>query len=171
MAIDSYSCRCLTVRFNQHLTVLSQHILAFILNPIRVFIYRLATGYICLISLLVSIVVTLPFVVVAFTVLDTDIELTVFLVGAIHITDITATEDVTVIACQFLRRTHCTAVHMHLGLSEDITVRVERTTLTQVVIAAATTEDVAVYVALEEFNTRPAGFIDALQVTDAVIYS
>ena len=169
MAIDCYSCRCLTIRFNQHLAVLSQHILVCILDPIRIFIYRLVTGYICLISLLISIIVALPYVVVAFAILDTDIELTILLVGAIHITDITATEDVTVLTCQLLRRTYCTAVYMHLCLSENVTVGVERTTFTEVVITTTTTEDVAVYLAFEQFYAGFTSLINTFQGTIAVV--
>ena len=169
MTMDGNSRRRLTVRLNQHLTVLSKHILACILNPASIIVFRLRTRNICLMSFLVSIIIALPFVIVAFTVLNTDIELTIFLIGAIHITDITATEDVTILAFQLLRRTYRTSVHLHLCLSEDVTVGIECTTFTEVVIASTTTEDITLYQAFEEFYIRLTCLVDACQGTNAVV--
>ena len=89
-------------------------------------------------------------VVVAFAVFNTDIEFAVILIGTIDITDIAATEDVAVLACQLLGRTDRTAMYIYLCLSEDVTVGVERTALTQVVISSTATKNIAVNIAFKE---------------------
>ena len=118
---------------------------------------------------IIGIIVALIFVVVSIAILDTDIELTILLVGAIYITDITTTEDVTVLACQLFHSTYRTTVHVHLCLSEYVTVRVERAALTEVVISAAATEYVAMYVAFNEFYICLTCLIDTYQGADAVV--
>ncbi len=157
--IDCNVRLCPTVRFNQHLAVLGKHILAIIHNPFGVILVIDIIGwYVRFVSpwgdiffQIISVIITLIFVVVAFTILDADIELTVLFVGTIYITDITATEDVAVLAYQLLRCTYRTTMYIYLCLSEYVTVRVERTALTEVVISAAATEYIAVYVAFKEF--------------------
>ena len=159
----------LTSWLYKHFTVLCQHVLSFVLDPVRIVISRFGTRNICFCSLLISIIVALPFVVVSIAVLDADIELTVFLVGTIYITDITSTEDVTVIACQLLGCTYRTAVYVYLCMSEDVTVGVECTPVTEVVVASTATEYVTVNLALEEFYGGPTSLIDTLQGTVAVV--
>ena len=169
MTIDGDSRLSFCMRLYQHLTVLGQHILALVHYPVFIIVFRLGSGNIGLISLFISIIVALPIAIVAVTVLDADKELTVLFVGAIYITDITATEDVTILACQFLRSSHCTSEDVYLRLSEDITIGVERTAFTQVVVASTTTKDVTVYVAFEKFDCSLTGFIDTLQHAYAVV--
>ena len=124
------------MRLNQHFAVLSQHIFAIVFHPVGIIVSRLGTGNVGVISLLISIIVALPYVIVAFAVLNAYIQFTVFithsiltlaLVCTIHISDITAAEDVAVPQSQLFSSTHRTAKDMYLGLSEDVTVGIERT--------------------------------------------
>ena len=170
--IDVNSRLCPTVRLNQHLAVLSQHILTIIYYPVKVFVSRLRTRDVCLMSFLISIIVALPLSFIALTILDADIEIAfIVFVGTIYITDIATTEDVTILTRQLLRGTYRTTMYMHLCLSEYITVGIERTTVTQVVVASTTTKDIAVYLAVEHINACPTSLVDTLQGTDTVVLS
>ena len=123
-------------------------------------------------SFLISIIVALPLSFIALTILDADIEIAfIVFVGTIYITDIATTEDVTILTRQFLRGTYRTTMYMHLCLSEYITIGIERTTVTQVVIASTTTKDIAVYLAVEHINACPTSLVDTLQGTDTVVLS
>ena len=137
VTIDGNGRLCLTIRFNQHLAVLSQHILTFIYYPVGVVVNRLGAGNVSIGSLFISVIVPLPFVIITFAVLDADIEIAfIVFVGTIHISDITTTKDVTVLTFQLLRCTYRTTMYVYLCLSENITIGVERTTFTKVVIAS-----------------------------------
>ena len=159
------------MRFNQHLTVLGKHVLAFVHHPIGIVVFGLRSGNVGFVSLLISVVVALPLVVVAVAVLDADIELAILLVGTIDITDIAAAEDVAVLTRQLFRRAYRAAVNVHLCLSEDVTVGIERTAFTEVVVASAAAEDVAVHFAFEECHVRLAGLVDAFQGAHAVVHA
>ena len=167
------NCRFrLTMRLNQHLTVLCQHILACILHPVRVFVSRLRTRDVCIMSFLISIIVALPLSFIALTILDADIEIAfIVFVGTIYITDIATTEDVTILTRQFLRGTYRTTMYMHLCLPEYITVGIERTTVTQIVVASTATKDITVYLAVEHIYACPTSLVDTLQGTDTVVLS
>ena len=178
MTIDGDSRQGLCIRFNQYLTVLGQHVFSTILHPVGIVVSRLFTWNVGIISLLISIIVTLPSVVVAFAILDAYIEFTVFithglltlaLVSTIHITDIAATEDIAVLPCQLLRCAHCTSVNTYLSLSEDITVGIERTAFSKIVIATTTTKDVTMYVTFIQFHIGLTSLVNTLQFTYAVI--
>ena len=91
------------------------------------------------------------------------------LVGTIYITDITTTEDVTIAQFYTLVRTDLTTMDIDFRLAEDITVGVERTTFTQVIVASATTEDVTPHMTGIEGDMRLTSLIDALQRTDGII--
>ena len=172
VTIDSHSFFCLTIRLNQHLTVLGKHILITVLDPMWVSCRRsdrFGCRFVCISSLLVCIIVAFPHVVVAIAVLDADIELTVLFVGAIHITDITTTKDVTVLTFQLLRCTYRTTVNVYMCLSKDITIGVECTTLTQVVISSTTTKNVAVNIAFKECHISLTSLVDTLQSTNAIV--
>ena len=52
---------------------------------------------------------------------------------------------------------------MYFCLSEDVTVGIERTALTKVIVAAATTEHIAMHVTLVEFYISLTGLVDTLQ--------
>ena len=54
-------------------------------------------------------------------------------------------------------------------MSEDVTVGVERTSLTEVVVASTATEYVTVNLTLEEFNAGLTSLVDTLQGTVAVV--
>ena len=54
-------------------------------------------------------------------------------------------------------------MNINLGLSEDITIGVELTTLTEVVVATTTTEDVTVHKTFVQFHTGMSCLIDSLQ--------
>jgi len=116
--------------------------------PVRVAISRLGTGSVCIISFLISIIVTLPGIIVAITILDTDIELAIFLVSTINITDITTTENIAITFGNTLGSTYFTAIDVHLSLSEDETIGIERTAITHIIIAAASTEHITVNMAV-----------------------
>ena len=118
------------MRLYQHLTVLSQYIFALVCHPVGIAVSRLGTWNVRIGPLLISIIVALPFVVIAVTVLNTYIEIAIILIGAIHITNIATTEDITISLCHFLRRTYGTTIDVYLGLSEDVTIGVERTAVT-----------------------------------------
>ena len=179
MTIDRNSRLRPTIRLNQHFAVLSKHILTLVHNPFWVVLViveicrnvRYIILWVTTLFYIVGVVVTLVFVVIAITVLDADIKLAIFLVRAIHITNITTTEDVAVLTCQLLRCTYSTTMYMHLCLSEDITIGVERTTFTEVVIASTATEDIAVYFTFIESYIGLACLINSLQGTYAIILS
>ena len=132
----------------QYLAVLGQYVLALILNPV-VFIRGKGCWDIRISSIIVGVVVALINVIITIAILDSDKEFTVLLIGAVHITNITTTEDVAILTCQLLGCTYCAAMHMYLSLSKDITVGIECTTITKVVIASTTTKDIAMYLSFE----------------------
>ena len=168
--IDGHGRLCPTIRLYQHLAVLRQHKLITVLDPVGVvFLVYKGSGVVHLTLEVIGIVIALVFVIVADTVLNTDIEPAVVLVGTIDITDITTTKDVTILTCLFLRCTYRTTMNVYMCLSKDITIGIECTTLTQVVISSTTTEDITVYVALIERYVRFTSLIDALQGTNAVV--
>ena len=157
------------MRFNQHLAVLGKYILTFIFYPVGILVIRHGSWSICPIPLLVSIIVALLSTIIAIAAFNADIKITILLISAIHITNITTTKDVAVLTGQLFRSTDSTTMHMHLCLSEDVTVGVECAAFTQVVIASTTSEDITVYVAFKKFYTCSTGLINALQRTDAII--
>ena len=159
------------MRLYQHFAVLGQEEFITIFHPTGIGVSWLGTGNISIISLLIGIIVTLPIVIVAVTILNTDIELAILLIGTIDITDVATTEDIAITLFHALVRAYLTTMDVHLSLAEDVTVRIERTTFTKVVIATATTKDVAVNVTLIEFYISSTGFVDTLQRTDAIVRS
>ena len=176
VTIDGDSRQSLGMWLYQHFAVLSQHILGTIHYPFLIlFIIFEICRYVCFGAIIhfkvISVIVAFVFVIVAIAVLDTNIELAVLLIGTIHITDIATAEDVAVTLFHTLVRAYLTAIDVYLRLSEDITVGIERTALTQVVVAAATAENVTMYVTFIEFHIGSTGFIDTLQRTDAVVRS
>ena len=60
---------------------------------------------------------------------------------------------------------------IHLGLSEHITVGVERTALTKVVVTTATAEDITVYVSLKERYIGLACLVDTPQLTYGIMFT
>ena len=84
-------------------------------------------------------------------------------IRAIDIADITATEYVAVAICKTFIRTYFTTVDMHLGLTKHIAVGIERTFLTVSIniVALATTEHIALYMAIIHLNVRLTSFVDA----------
>ena len=169
MTVNIYSYLRLAIRFNQYLGVLSQHKLAFIFDPVGITVSRCGTRNICFISFLIGIIITLLYVVVAFTPLDTDKELTILFIGTIHISDIATTKDVTVLTFQLLRCTYRTTMYIYLCLSEDVTIGVECTALTQVVISSTATKNVAVNIAFKECHISLTSLVDTLQSTNAIV--
>ena len=142
MTIYGNSRQCLSMWFNQHLTVLSQHIFVIILHPVFVTGIRQCSWCICLSTFLICVVVALILGFIAFAVLDADIEFAILLVCAIYITYIATTEYVTILTCQLFYCTYSATMHMHLCLSEHITIGVECTTFTKVVVASTTTKHI-----------------------------
>ena len=86
--------------------------------------------------------------------------------SAPHKADVAATEDVAVALFHTILGAHFAAVNLHLGLSEHITVGVERTLLAVApdVVALATAEDVAAHVAVVHRDVGLAGFVDGRQL-------
>ena len=70
------------------------------------------------------------------------------LIGTIYITDIATTEYVAITFGYTLGSTYFTAIDVHLSLSEDETIRIERTAITHIIIAAASTEHITVNMAV-----------------------
>ena len=60
---------------------------------------------------------------------------------------------------------------MYLRLSEDVTVGIERTTFTKVVVASATTKDVTMNLTFIEFDGSPTSFVNTLKRTNTVVRS
>ena len=90
-------------------------------------------------------------------------------IGTIYITDITTTEDIAIAQFYTLVRTNLTTMDIDFRLTEDITVGVQCTTFTQVVIASTTAEDVTPHMTGIEGDMRLTSLIDALQRTDGII--
>ena len=90
--------------------------------------------------------------------------------GAIDITDIAATEYVAVAVGKSFIGTYLTTVDMHLGLTKHIAVGVERTRLTVAIdiVALATTEHIALHVAVEHLDMGLTGLIEACQSADGI---
>ena len=62
-------------------------------------------------------------------------------------------------------------MNINLGLSEDITIRVKFSSLTEVVIATTTAEDITVYVTIIQFHTGMSCLIDTLQGSYRVFFT
>ena len=127
------------MRLNQHFAVLGQYVLVLVFHPVGIAVYRLGTRDIGIIALLIGIIIAFPYIIVAFAVLNADIQFTVFithgfltlaLVGTVHITDIATTEDITVTPFHTFVSANLSTIDMYLSLSEDITIGIERTTFT-----------------------------------------
>ena len=107
-------------------------------------------------------VITLVFIFVALAAcwLHTSAKSTVSIfVGTIHITDITAAEDVANAIRQFGLVANLTTVDVYLGLTEHITVTVERTVLVQIVVASAAAKHVVMHMAAKHLDHRLAGSV------------
>ena len=110
------------MRLNQYFAVLGQHIFSTIHHPIGIAVFGLRSGNVFSIFFLISIIVALPFVIETISVLNTDKKFTVFLIGAIHITDIATAENVAVTPFHTLVRANLSTVDADLSLSENVTV-------------------------------------------------
>ena len=62
-------------------------------------------------------------------------------------------------------------MNIYFGLSEDITVGVELTTLTKVVVATTAAEYIAVYKTFVQFHTGMSGLINTLQGSYRVLFT
>ena len=60
-------------------------------------------------------------------------------------------------------------MNIDLGLSEDITIRIELTTLTEVVVTTTTAKDVAMYVTAIEFHIGLSCLVDTLQGSHGIV--
>ena len=144
-------CRLLnlTMRLDEYLTVLGKLALSVVIVHYKA---------VDIINSLVRSIRELSFMFIVVTLIKSVITGTVFgastkrtilqLVGTIDIADITTAEDVTIAFGQFFDRAHFATMDVHLGLSEDITVGIELTALTQVVIASTATKHITVDVAI-----------------------
>ena len=56
-------------------------------------------------------------------------------------------------------------MNIYFGLSKDITIRIEFTTLTKVVVATTAAEYIAVYKTFVQFHTGMSGLINTLQIS------
>ena len=145
------------MRFHQHLAVLGENFLSTVRFPCSVFIF-----------------IIIPFVaiVIAYTRLLTEAQSAVCIfISTIDITDITASEDITITVGKFCISSYLTTVNIDLGLSEDVTVGVELTTLTEVVVTTSTAKDVAMYVTTIEFHIGLSCLIDTLQGSYRVFFT
>ena len=90
--------------------------------------------------------------------------------GAVNKTDITATEHVAVTLSQAIVCSNLTTMNVYLGLSEYVTVHVERTLLTiaKGVVALTTTKDITEHMTVEHLDVGLTGLIDTSQRTNGV---
>ena len=93
----------------------------------------------------------------------------IILIGAINIADIAAAEDVTIAFDKFIGCTYFTTMDVHFRLSEHVAVGVQLSAFTQVIVATATAEDIAVNIAVEHFNMGATRPVDTLQRTLGVV--
>ena len=176
MAVDRHSSRSTGIRFDKHLTVLGNDKLVrtIIFYPVWVGVtwYGIIRN-IRVVSFLVDVIFSFIITVIALSILDTDIQLTILFIGTIDITDVAATENVAVVVAVLVSTefsvADLTAVDTYLRLAEDVTVGIERTALTKVIVTAATAKDVTMDMALVQGYFGMTGFVDALQTAFGII--
>ena len=138
----------------QNLAVLCQHKLFVITctfrHPVGIVGSWQRTRSVCIIITICIVVIIVTFILgcITFAIFDTHMQFSVcILIGTIHITDITATENIAITFGYTFGSTYFTAINVHLSLSEDETIGIERTAITHIIIAAASTEHITVNMA------------------------
>ena len=167
--VDSYRGRHLQTRLHYHLTVLGELALGVVFGVTGCFSISIITFF-CrsnffsrigsvrylyrdIVTILIFIIVALIQGVIAYAVFLANTEVgIVYLVGAIHMTDIATAKDVTVTVSHTRYRTYLTTVDMYLGLTKDVTVAMQRAMLSQVVVTTTTTEHITVYMTAEHLH-------------------
>ena len=168
ITIDGDSGQGLWMWFYQHFTVLGEQEITIFLNPVATCVFTIFI--ICTASFLV--IVAFLIVIIADTALYPDSHTTISrIIGAIDITYIATTEDVTIAQFHALVRAYLTTKDMHLSMSENVTVGIECTAFTEIIVASTSAKYVAMHMAFIEFYIGPTSLVDSLQYTHAVVLS
>ena len=143
MTVNRDCCLYLTPRLHQHLTVLCKYPFVSILYPARIVIVGFSARGICLFSYLIVEIVAFPLVVIAIAILDTDKQIVTLHIGAIDIAYVATAKHVAIAVGHTFLGSNLTTIDVDTSTAKDVTVAVEVTHTTKVVVASTATKDMA----------------------------